>query len=84
MLQQWLLGEIKSETANAFVASMGMDSDRNFSCVVLGLAVVSPRMGGLLDAIAKRGVSRIASQNVTSVICSTPSKQTTEGGSLQR
>ncbi len=84
MAEKWLLGEIKSETANAFVASMGMDSDRNFSCVVLGLAVVSPRMGGLLDAIAKRGVSRIASQNVTSVICSTPSKQTTEGGSLQR
>ncbi|GET41143.1 hypothetical protein [Microseira wollei] len=89
MAEQWLLGEMKSEisvcgaTADAFVESMGMDAKRWFSCVVLGLGVVSPRMGGVLGAIA-------SDQSTTPLPSPTPSQQTKkgnlfpEGGSLQR
>jgi hypothetical protein len=89
MAEQWLLGEMKSEiyvsggTVDAFVTSMGMDAKRWFSCMVLGLAVISPRMGGVLGAIA-------ATQKTTTLPSPTPSQQTKkshlfpEGGSLQR
>ena len=89
MAEQWLLGEMKSEisvsgaTVDAFVTSMGMDAKRWFSCIVLGLGVVSPRMSSVLGAIA-------SGQNTTNVPSSTPSQQTKksnlfpEGGSLQR
>jgi hypothetical protein len=89
MAEQWLLGEMKSEisvsgaTADAFVESMGMDAKRWFSCVVLGLGVVWPRMGGVLGAIA-------SDQSTTPLASPTPSEQTKkgnlfpEGGSLQR
>lgn len=93
MAEEWLwnlmpkdlnLGEFKSgATADAFIESMGMDAKRWFSCVVLGLAVLSPRMGSVLGAIA-------AGQTTTRIPSPTPSQQTRkgnlfpEGGSLQR
>ena len=97
MAEQWLLGEIKSEIsvsgamADAFIESMGMDAKRWFSCVVLGLGVLSPKMGGELSAIAKRAVRRIASNQTTTPLPSPTASQQAkkgnlfpEGGSLQR
>ncbi|MCL1468166.1 hypothetical protein [Argonema galeatum] len=72
-----------SDTAtDAFVASLGMDAERWFGCVILGLALVSPRIAATLNAIAE-------SKSLPSPL-STPSEETIlndvfqEGGSLQR
>ncbi|MCL1470876.1 hypothetical protein [Argonema antarcticum] len=72
-----------SDTAtDAFVASLGMDAERWFGCVILGLALVSPRIAATLNAIAE-------SKSLPSPL-PTPSQETIlndvfqEGGSLQR
>jgi hypothetical protein len=76
-------GISSSSAADAFVISLGMDAERWFSGVVLGLALVSPRIGGRLRAIA-------SSQNIAPLHASKPSGQTRlddvlqEGRSLQR
>ena len=68
--------------ADAFVASMDMDAERWFSCVVLGLVVLSPTIADIVRAIA-------SSPRTTPLLSPTPSRQIlddilTEGGSLQR
>ena len=73
---------LSSAAADAFVISLGMDAERWFSCIVLGLALVSPRIEGRLHAIA-------SNQN-NAHHCSKSFKQTRlddvlqEGRSLQR
>ncbi len=42
--------------AEAFVAKLGMDADRWFSSILLGLSVLSPRIGKTLAAIAELAV----------------------------
>lgn len=73
---------VSGTATDAFVASLGMDAERWFSCVVLGLALVSPRIAATLKAIAE-------SKSLPSPL-PTPSEDTIlndvfqEGGSLQR
>jgi hypothetical protein len=73
---------VSGEAVDALKASLGMDAERWFSCLVLGLALVLPRIATTWDAIA-------SSIGVASIL-PTPSRQTIvndvfcEAGSLQR
>ncbi|QDL11629.1 hypothetical protein DP113_30520 [Brasilonema octagenarum UFV-E1] len=106
--EQWLwslmptdlnLSQLKSDisvsgaTTDTFVASLGIDAERWFSCVALGLALVSPRIAEVLSAIVPGKVpsgSIATSVPVTTVVSPPPSEQTIldsvlqEEGSLQR
>ena len=73
---------VSAEAVDSLKASLGMDAERWFSCLVLGLALVLPRIATTWDAIA-------SSIGVASIL-PTPSRQTIvndvfcEAGSLQR
>ncbi|MBD2181623.1 hypothetical protein H6S82_10045 [Planktothrix sp. FACHB-1355] len=73
---------ISNAAADNFVESVGMNAERWFSCVVLGLGLISPRIAALCQAIA-------SSKNITSPL-SKSAEQTIlndvfqEAGSLQR
>lgn len=77
MAEQWLFGEMKNETADTLIESMGMEAKNWFSCVVLGLAVLSPKMAGILNAIASTPSPTPSQQNKKSNLFP-------ERGSLQR
>ncbi|MFB2922856.1 hypothetical protein [Aerosakkonema funiforme] len=73
---------VSNAAADNFVESVGMNAERWFSCVVLGLGLISPRIAALCQAIA-------SSKNITSPLPKS-GEQTIlndvfqEAGSLQR
>jgi hypothetical protein len=85
---------VSSAATDAFVTSLGIDAERWFSCVALGLVLISPRIAEVLSsAIASAKVpsgSIATSAAVTTLVSPPPSEQTIldsvlqEKGSLHR
>ncbi|BAZ32341.1 hypothetical protein NIES4074_48430 [Cylindrospermum sp. NIES-4074] len=83
---------ILDTATDTFVTSLGMDAERWFSCLTLGLALVSPRIAETWCVIAQSPATkpRAASVDATSLVSPLPSAQTIidsvlqQKGSLQR
>jgi hypothetical protein len=90
--EQWLWSlqprdiPVSGAAVDTVVASLGMNAERWFSCVVLGLALVSPRIADTWSEVARVATT----QGDTSLVSPTPFEETIldsvfpERGSLQR